>query len=380
MAAPLDNTGRRLTDEQRIAWLQLIRSENVGPRAFRDLLNHFGGAAAALEALPELARRGGALLSPRVFSRQQAQAEIAALDRMGARLVALGEPDFPVALAAADGAPPLIALQGSADVLTLPAVAIVGARNASAAGRSFALRLAQDLGSRGFCVVSGLARGVDATAHEAALRTGTVACLAGGLDRIYPPENEPLLARILDNGGAAITEMPLGWEPRARDFPRRNRVIAGLSRAVVVVEAALRSGSLITARLALEMGREVMAAPGSPLDPRCEGSNRLLRDGATLITSADHVVEALEPILREALPVPPEAFLSEDDDDSSAALEHDDSARARIEELLGPSPASVDDLVRLSGQPVRLVLLVLLELELAGRLERLPGNRVARRD
>jgi len=380
MAAPLDNTGRRLTDEQRIAWLQLIRSENVGPRAFRDLLNHFGGAAAALEALPELARRGGALLSPRVFSRQQAQAEIAALERMGARLVALGEPDFPVALAAADGAPPLIALQGSADILTLPAVAIVGARNASAAGRSFALRLARDLGSRGFCVVSGLARGVDATAHEAALRTGTVACLAGGLDRIYPPENEPLLARILDNGGAAITEMPLGWEPRARDFPRRNRVIAGLARAVVVVEAALRSGSLITARLALEMGREVMAAPGSPLDPRCEGSNRLLRDGATLITSADHVVEALEPILRETLPVPPEAFLSEDDDDSAAALEHDDSARARIEELLGPSPASVDDLVRLSGQPVRLVLLVLLELELAGRLERLPGNRVARRD
>ena len=379
MAAPLDTTGRRLTDEQRLAWLQLIRSENVGPRAFRDLLNHFGGAAAALEALPELARRGGALLSPRVFPRQQAQAEIAALERLGARLVALGEPDFPTVLAAADGAPPLIALRGSAEVLALPAVAIVGARNASAAGRSFALRLAQDLGSRGFCVVSGLARGVDATAHEAALRTGTVACLAGGLDRIYPPENEPLLARILDNGGAAITEMPLGWEPRARDFPRRNRVIAGLSRAVVVVEAALRSGSLITARLALEMGREVMAAPGSPLDPRCEGSNRLLRDGATLITSADHVVEALEPILREALPVPPEAFLSEDDDDP-AALEHDDSARARIEELLGPSPASVDDLVRLSGQPVRLVLLVLLELELAGRLERLPGNRIARKD
>jgi len=380
MAAPLDTTGRRLTDEQRIAWLQLIRSENVGPRAFRDLLNHFGGAAAALEALPELARRGGALLSPRVFSRQQAEDEIAALERLGARLVALGEPEFPVVLAAADGAPPLIALQGSADVLALPAVAIVGARNASAAGRSFALRLAQDLGSRGFCVVSGLARGVDATAHEAALRTGTVACLAGGLDRIYPPENEPLLARILDHGGAAITEMPLGWEPRARDFPRRNRVIAGLSRAVVVVEAALRSGSLITARLALEMGREVMAAPGSPLDPRCEGSNRLLRDGATLITSADHVVEALEPILREALPVPPEAFLSEDDDDPTAALEHDDSARARIEELLGPSPAAVDDVVRLSGQPVRLVLLVLLELELAGRLERLPGNRVARKD
>jgi len=380
MAAPLDTTGRRLTDEQRIAWLQLIRSENVGPRAFRDLLNHFGGAAAALEALPELARRGGALLSPRVFSRQQAEAEIAALERLGARLVALGEPEFPVVLAAADGAAPLIALQGSADVLALPAVAIVGARNASAAGRSFALRLAQDLGSRGFCVVSGLARGVDATAHEAALRTGTVACLAGGLDRIYPPENEPLLARILDHGGAAITEMPLGWEPRARDFPRRNRVIAGLSRAVVVVEAALRSGSLITARLALEMGREVMAAPGSPLDPRCEGSNRLLRDGATLITSADHVVEALEPILREALPVPPEAFLSEDDDDPTAALEHDDSARARIEELLGPSPAAVDDVVRLSGQPVRLVLLVLLELELAGRLERLPGNRVARKD
>jgi len=264
---------------------------------------------------------------------------------------------------------------GETACLDRPTIAVVGARNASAAGRTFASRLARDLGEAGFTIASGLARGVDAAAHEASVLTGTIAVLAGGPDRIYPAENEPLLARILGHG-AAVTEMPLGWEPRARDFPRRNRIIAGLARGVVVVEAAMRSGSLITARLANELGREVLVAPGSPVDPRCEGSNNLLRDGATLITSAHHVIEALAPSLRDNLPPPSFPPLAE-----PAGLPpyapSDTALRSAILELLGPSPAQPDDIVRLSGAPARLVQLVLLELELAGRIERQAGGRVS---
>lgn len=364
----------RLTDEQRLAWLRLIRSDNVGPATFRGLLNQFGSAAAALAALPDLARRGGAGVSLKLCSREDAERELAGIVRLGARLVALGEPEYPAVLAASDGAPPLLTVLGDLSCFAPPAIAIVGARNASAAGRSFAARLACDLGAAGFVVTSGLARGIDAAAHEASLATGTIAVLAGGPDRIYPPENEPLLNRILATG-AAVTEMPLGWEPRAKDFPRRNRVIAGLARGVVVVEAALRSGSLITARLANELGREVMAAPGSPLDPRCEGSNAILRDGATLITSAEHVIEALAASLGSELPSTP-LPLAEDPETFSSDTP-DDGLRARIVELLGPSPATVDEIVRLSGAPARLVQLVLLELELAGRLERHLGGRVS---
>jgi DNA processing protein len=259
-------TGPRLTDAQWLDWLRLIRSENVGPRTFRALVNQFGGAGAALAALPDLARRGGRP-ALKVATRAEAEREMEGLARLGARLVALGEPDYPRPLQAIEGAPPLLAVRGDPAVLARPAVAIVGSRNASAAGLTFTERLGRGLGDAGLVIVSGLARGIDTRAHRAALRTGMIAVLAGGLDRIYPPHNEDLLARIVDEGGAALTEMPLGWEARGRDFPRRNRLVSDLSYGVVVVEAARRSGSLITARYALEQGREVLAVPGSPLDP-----------------------------------------------------------------------------------------------------------------
>lgn len=294
-------SGQQLTDEQRLAWLQLLRCENVGPRTFLSLVNQFGGAGAALAQLPDLARRGGGRIT--VFPRAEAEREIEALAMLGGRFIGRGEPDFPAALAAADGAPPLIAVIGRTD-LTRTGVGIVGARNASAAGRTFAERLAAAAGAEGYLVVSGLARGIDAAAHAGSLRSGTAAVLAGGLDRIYPPEHGTLARRIVEEGGCLVSEMPLGWSARARDFPRRNRIVAGLSIAVVVVEAAVRSGSLITARMAADLGREVCAVPGSPLDPRAEGTNELLRDGATLIGKSKHLIEALSG-LPSALPPDP---------------------------------------------------------------------------
>lgn len=367
----------RLTDKERLAWLRLIRTENIGPRTFHHLLDHFGSAEAAILAWPDLVKKGGGS-GKRLCDADTAERELAGLQKLGAKLIALGEPDYPEVLAESDGAPPLLTALGDIACLSRPTIAIVGARNASAAGRSFAAKLAAGLGASGFTIASGLARGIDTAAHEASLMTGTIAVLAGGPDRIYPAENATLLERITAQGGAAVTEMPLGWEPRAKDFPRRNRIIAGLARGVVIVEAALRSGSLITARLANEMGREVMAAPGSPLDIRCEGSNGLLREGATLITSAEHVIEALGPSL--AGQRPPQAnrrgpiIIKEEKAPAPAA---DDGLRARVLELLGPSPAGVDDIVRLSGAPARTVQLVLLELEMAGRLERHLGGRIS---
>jgi DNA processing protein len=283
---------------------------------------------------------------------------------LGVRLVALGEPEYPRALARIDDAPPLISVRGNA-ALDRPMVAIVGSRNASAAGAKIAGRLARDLGQAGFAIVSGLARGIDAAAHRASLASGTIAVLAGGLDRIYPPEHADLLESILVDG-VALSEMPLGWEARARDFPRRNRLISGLALGLVVVEAARRSGSLITVRFALEQGREVFAVPGSPLDPRAEGTNGLLKQGATLVTEASDVIGVLEPIVgqkieppAEAAPPPPEPEVLPDTE-----------ARTRILALLGPTPVALDDLVRLAETPPAIVRTVLLELELAGRVER----------
>ena len=288
----------RLTDEQRIDWLRLIRSQNIGPRTFRALINHFGGARAALEALPSLARRGGASGAAQICSREDAEREIAAAQKLGVAFVALGEPDYPPRLQMIDDAPPLIAIRGNRAALALPMVAIVGSRNASGAGLKFTQRIARELGEAGFAVVSGLARGIDAAAHGASLATGTIAVLAGGQDRVYPPEHARLLDAILPAGGA-LSEMPLGWEPRGRDFPRRNRLISGLSLGVVIVEAAKRSGSLITARFALEQGREVFAVPGSPLDPRAEGTNGLIKQGATPVTETADIVSVLQPIMEE---------------------------------------------------------------------------------
>ncbi|MFG1479073.1 DNA-processing protein DprA [Xanthobacter sp. V4C-4] len=363
--------GELLGPEQRLDWLRLIRTENVGPRTFRTLINQFGGAAAALEALPTLARRGGRLLPPRTPTRAEAEDEMAALARGKARLVALGEDDYPAALRTLDDAPPLIAVRGSGAVLRRPMVAIVGARNASAAGRTFAQRLARGLGAAGWVVASGLARGIDAAAHEASLDTGTVGVFAGGLARPYPPENLKLIESVAETG-AVLSEMPLTWEPRARDFPRRNRLVSGMALGVVVVEAAERSGSLITARLAAEQGREVFAVPGSPLDPRAGGTNRLIKQGAALVTTVEDILEVLAPIAGR----PPDTPLDAEHPDVPLDLdpaEPADDARARIIELLSPAPTPIDDLVRLSGCGVAAVQIVLLELDLAGRLSR-PGT------
>lgn len=388
-----------LTDEQRLDWLRLIRSENVGPRTFRALVNQYGGAAAALDALPDLARRGGRLML-KVCSRAEAEKEMAAAARLGVRFVAMGEPDYPKTLQAIDTAPPLIGLRGSAAVLAKPSVAIVGSRNASASGLTFAERLARQLGEAGYVVVSGLARGIDTKAHKASLGTGTIAVLAGGHDRVYPAQNEPLLQAILEQGGAVISEMPMGWEPRGRDFPRRNRIVSGLSYGVVVVEAARRSGSLITARFALEQGREVFAVPGSPLDPRAEGTNDLIRDGATLCAGIEHVTAVLEPLIASGPrldrhaeephhPIGIEELWDELDLPGIAPAptrpvmpatgveEEEGDGEVRLITFLGPSPVAIDDLVRQSGLPIRTVQMALLELEIAGRLERHGGNAVS---
>jgi DNA processing protein len=361
--------GVRLTDEQRLDWLRLTRSENVGPRTFRTLLNHYGGAKAALAALPELARRGVAERAGRVCSRDEAEQELRAAKRLEVSFVALGERDYPARLAAIDDAPPLLAVRGPVATLARPMLAIVGSRNASGAGMKFAEHLARELGAAGLFIVSGLARGIDAAAHRASLATGTLAVLAGGHEHVYPPEHAGLLDQIVERG-AAISEMPLAWEPRARDFPRRNRLISGLSVGVLIVEAARRSGSLITARMALEQGREVFAVPGSPLEPRAEGTNALLKQGAALVTEAEDVLAAVRPILDRPLERP----AREPDLVEGVPLgEPGTGERARIIDLLGPTPVGLDDLIRLSGASPAVVRTVLLELEIAGRIER-QGN------
>lgn len=363
---------RALTDEQRLDWLQLTRSENVGPRTFSNLLGHFGSAGAALDALPELARRGGAGRVIKIYPREAARREFEAAQRIGVAFVALDEASYPQRLRAIDDPPPLIAIRGAAETLAMPMVAIVGARNASAAGARFAERIANDIGQAGFAVVSGLARGIDAAAHRASLGTGTVAVLAGGHDRIYPPEHEGLLVSILERG-AALSEMPMGWEPRAHDFPRRNRLISGLALGVVIVEAAKRSGSLITARFALEQGREVFVVPGSPLDPRAEGSNGLLKQGAVVTTEAADVISVLQPMIETSA----KFTLKEPEQGQPPSHLGDDRARAEIVSLLGPTPVLIDDLIRLSGRSASTVRIILLELDLAGRLTWQPGGRVA---
>jgi DNA processing protein len=365
-----------LTDEQRIDWLRLIRSPNVGPRTFRALVNHFGGARAALAALPSLARRGGASAAMQVCSRADAERELAAAEKLGVAFVALGEGAYPSRLQMIDDAPPLIAIRGHARALALPMVAIVGSRNASGAGMKFTQRIARELGEAGFAIVSGLARGIDAAAHGASLATGTIAVLAGGHDRVYPAEHADLLDAILP-AGAALSEMPHFWEPRGRDFPRRNRLISGLSLGVVIVEAAKRSGSLITARFALEQGREVFAVPGSPLDPRAEGTNGLIKQGATPVTETSDIISVLQPIMEEKkIPArEPEAALS--DGGAAEDVEPAPDERARIVALLGPAPLQIDDLVRLSHSSPAVVRMVLLELEIAGRLERHGGGLVS---
>src|SRR5215510_13853746 len=366
--------GVHLTDDERLDWLRLIRSQNVGPRTFHALISHYGHARDALAALPQLARRGGASSPGRICTRSEAEREMAAAQSAGVSFVALGEPDYPLRLAMIDDAPPLIAVRGEPATLARPTVAIVGARNASAAGIKFAERLARELGEAGLVVASGLARGIDAAAHRGSLVTGTVAAIAGGHNSIYPPEHVPL-AEAIAADGVVLSEMPIDHEPRARDFPRRNRLISGLAAGVVVIEAAQRSGSLITARMALEQGREVFAVPGSPLDPRCEGSNNLLKQGATPVTEAGDIITALRPIFERPIQLmarEPERPMA-----PSAGHEPNEDERGRIVELLGPTPVGIDDLIRLSGLPPAIVRAVLLEVEIAGKLERHGGGLVS---
>jgi DNA processing protein len=369
---------QQLSHSERTDWLRLIRSENVGPVTFFHLLRYYGSAGAALDALPALAQRGGKR-KIRICPNEVAERELAALDAVGAALIAHCEPDYPHPLAAVEDAPPVIARLGSPQLLERPMVAVVGARNASANGNRLAARLAAELGASGVTVISGLARGIDAAAHKGALETGTAAVVAGGIDVVYPAENQALYEDIVARG-VVLAESPPGIERVARHFPRRNRLISGLSLGVVVVEAAPRSGSLITARMALEQGREVFAVPGSPLDPRARGANNLIRQGATLTETAEDVLQAISDQmvgpLAEPLAEPPGSSF-DPPPASPPARDALDTARKNIVELLSPSPVAVDELIRQCQVSAALVAVVLLELELAGRIERHPGGRVS---
>ncbi|MGL4490785.1 MAG: DNA-processing protein DprA [Rhizobiaceae bacterium] len=364
-----------MTDRQRVSWLRLWRSDNVGPVTFRQLINHFGSAEAAIDGLPEMAMRGGAGRMPKVPHSSVIEGELAAVEKMGARIVGIGEPDFPKYLRLTSDCPPLVCFKGNAAVFQLPGVSVVGARNASLAGIKFAAKLSGEIGAEGYSIVSGLARGIDTAAHRAGLRTGTIAVMAGGLSHPYPPENVDLFHAIADSGGAVITEMPYGWEPRAKDFPRRNRIIAALGLGLLVVEAAQRSGSLISARMANELGRIVFAVPGSPLDPRCEGTNNLLKNGATLVTEARDLLDGLAPLTGDA-PAPVQN-LDEPTYEELGSQETNDNDRRRILDALGPTPVAIDEIIAYSGLTPAQVYYVLLELDLAGRLQRHSGGAVS---
>jgi DNA processing protein len=350
--------------------LRLLRTPGIGPVTYRQLIARFGTPAAALAAVPDLARRGGGK-APALRTVAEAEREITRVEKFGARFLALGQGLYPRLLAETEDAPPLLIVKGDLNLLDRQAVAIVGARNSSAAACRFARGLAHDLGQHDLSVVSGLARGIDSAAHDGSLSSGTVGVIAGGIDIFYPPENEERQKAIYERG-LVVAEMPPGTEPRARHFPYRNRIIAGMSSGTVVVEAAPKSGSLITARLAAEAGREVMAVPGSPLDPRAQGCNQLIRDGATLIQNAADVIEAIRPFESRVRSAP-------DEYQPEPESMNVDDALDIVEELLGPSPVPVDEIIRLSGAPSGAVQMALLELDLAGRLDRHAGNRVSLR-
>jgi len=347
----------------------LLRTPGIGPVTFRQLIARFGTPAAALQAVPDLARRGGGK-APAICTRHEAEREIARVEKLGAKFLVLGQGLYPSLLAELEDAPPLLVDKGSLNLLDRQALAIVGARNASAAACRFARGLAHDLGRHDVVVVSGLARGIDSAAHDGALENGTVGVIAGGIDIFYPPESEERQKALYDRG-LVLAGMPPGTEPRARHFPYRNRIIAGIGSGTVVVEAAPRSGSLITARLAAEAGREVMAVPGSPLDPRAQGCNQLIRDGATLVQNAADVIEAIRPF-ESRVRAAPERYEPLQTMNGTDAL-------SAVEELLGPSPVPVDEIIRLSGASSGSVQMALLELDLAGRLERHAGGRVSLR-
>ncbi len=355
--------------------LRLIRTENVGPVTYRNLLQRYGTATEALDALPELARRGGKKKPLIAYPKEKALEELEKLQTMGAFLLPHDSPLYPRSLAVLSDAPPLITGKGQYSFLEKPMIAIVGARNASLNGKHLASALAEGLGTAGYVVVSGLARGIDTAAHNGSLASGTIAVVAGGIDIVFPPENQGLYETLLEEG-CILAEMALGQNPIARHFPRRNRVISGLSLGVIIVEAALRSGSLITARYANEQGREVFAVPGSPLDQRCRGTNSLLKQGATLIETAKDVIEALS----NQLPTRFDENRGESYGDGPIETPSPTDLAAYREQLLealGPSPVTLDDIVRTCHLPPNLVVTLLMELDLAGRLERHAGTMVS---
>lgn len=351
-----------LDPAERFARLRLVRTDRIGSVAFTQLIGRYGSALSALDALPDLVRKSGSASVPPPV--ETVEREIAAGDAIGARLLVLGDPDYPEMLAALDPPPPILWTRGRVDLLNQPSVAVVGARIASAGGQRIARGLAQQLGQAGHVVVSGMARGIDAAAHEGALATGTVAVLGGGVNDIYPSEHADLYARLTEQG-CVVSESPVGARAQARDFPRRNRIISGLSRGVVVVEAEVRSGSLITARLAAEQGRDVFAVPGSPLDPRARGPNELLRQGAILCEGIEDIDRAFNTLrtLRE----PPADPMRFDDDIDDAFLD-------RVAALLSPTPTPRDEIARALNAPVSQVAAALLELSLTGRADLLSGG------
>jgi len=356
-------------DEARLAWLRLARSDGIGPVTFARLIEAYGTPQRALSAIPELARKGGRRTPLRLPPAGDATRELDAATKLGARLLIWDDQDFPPLLRAVDPAPPLIYALGNVEMLSRRAVAIVGARNASAGGRKLAEDIAAGLGTAGVFIVSGLARGIDTAAHIGAAATGTAAVLAGGVDNVYPPENAKLHARIAAEG-VIVSEMPPGTTPQAQHFPRRNRIISGLALGTVVVEAAIGSGSLITARYAVEQNREVFAVPGSPIDPRSRGCNDLIRQGAMLTESADDVLNTLAAMPHTFREPERPAFVPPREDTI-------DAARPIVLELLGPTPVAIDELIRRSALPAAAVMSILLELELAGRLHRSAGQLVA---
>lgn len=372
---PDDTLNDALNDAEKLARLRLIRSENIGPVTYARLMDRFGNARAALDALPAMARNGGRKKPLKICSRTEAEAEAAEIEALGAAMLFKGAPGYPPLLAHIDDAPPILFAHGHVRLLGKKAVALVGSRNASINGRRFAQTMAEALGAAGYLVVSGMARGIDTAVHLGALGSGTAAVMGGGIDVCYPRENQALyddLVRV----GCVCTEVAAGTQPQARHFPRRNRIISGIARAIVVIEAGAKSGSLITARMALEQGREVFAVPGAPQDPRVKGSNALIRDGAMLTETADDVIRTLAEMGAGTLNEGRRTTLSA----PAPSLPDDrliDAARDKVMRALDYGPTDIDDIIRDAGSGAPAVSVVLLELEIAGRLERQPGNKVA---
>ncbi|OPB31626.1 DNA-processing protein DprA [Bartonella sp. AR 15-3] len=384
------NKGILLTDQQRLNWLRLLRSENIGAVTFRNLIEHYKTAENALAMLPQLNKKGGLAKSIRIATLDDAEKEMQQAEKQGIRFIGIGEPDYPPLLKVVEASPPLIAIKGDCSIFQKPSVGIVGSRNASAVGKKLTSQFAHFIGNAGFTIVSGLARGIDSTAHQASLLTGTVAIMAGGIDYIYPPENKKLYDDILTNGGAIISEMPIGWKARANDFSRRNRIIAALSLGLLVVEAAMRSGSLITARQAVDMGRLIFAIPGSPLDPRAIGTNNLIKEGALLVTHPSDIIETLTPLTSKttdpqlsffeetySIQFPQGNAHSPNKITNETPLIGDDIERAAVLSALSSTPIDLDTLSIYSGVSLQKLHLLLIELDLAGKLIRHSGGYVS---